>query len=87
MERNLTRERTRSALAVKRANGQRIGGIPYGFDLSDDGATLTPLLVRPISAVFSRRREPGPLAKAFTTFLTQQDTAPTQQNTPTKIGA
>ena len=42
MERNLTRERTRSALAVKRANGQRTGGIPYGFDLADDGATLTP---------------------------------------------
>jgi DNA invertase Pin-like site-specific DNA recombinase len=42
MERNLTRERTRSAMAVKRANGQRIGRIPYGFDLADDGATLVP---------------------------------------------
>ena len=42
MERNLTRERTRSAMAVKRANGQRIGSVPYGYDLSDDGATLIP---------------------------------------------
>jgi DNA invertase Pin-like site-specific DNA recombinase len=42
MERNLTRERTRSAMAVKRANGQRIGAVPYGFDLADDGATLVP---------------------------------------------
>lgn len=42
MECNLTRERTRSALAVKRANGQRISGrIPYGHDLADDGVTLT----------------------------------------------
>ncbi len=41
MERNLTRERTRSALAVKRANGQRISGrIPYGYDLADDGVML-----------------------------------------------
>ena len=40
MERNLTRERTRSAMAVKRANGQRIGTVPYGFDLADDGAAL-----------------------------------------------
>lgn len=40
MERNLTRERTRSAMAVKRANGQRIGTIPYGFDLADDRSTL-----------------------------------------------
>ena len=42
MERNLIRERTRSALAVKRSNGQRIGTIPYGFDLDPDGSTLTP---------------------------------------------
>jgi len=40
MERNLTRERTRAAMAVKRANGQRIGSVPYGFDLASDGATL-----------------------------------------------
>lgn len=42
MERNLTRERTRSAMAVKRSNGQRIGTVPYGFDLADDDATLVP---------------------------------------------
>ena len=42
MERNLTRERTRSAMAVKRANGQRIGAVPYGCDLADDGVTLIP---------------------------------------------
>ena len=40
MERNLTRERTRSAMAVKRANGQRIGNVPYGFSLAEDGSTL-----------------------------------------------
>jgi len=42
MERNLTRERTRSAMAVKRANGQRIGSVPYGYDLDPDGARLVP---------------------------------------------
>jgi len=42
MERNLTRERTRSAMAVKRGNGQRIGTVPYGYDLADDGTTLIP---------------------------------------------
>ena len=51
MERNLTRERTRSAMAVKRANGQRIGSVPYGFDLSADGATLIPN--RPEQAVIA----------------------------------
>ena len=29
-------------MAVKRANGQRIGAIPYGSDLADDGVTLIP---------------------------------------------
>lgn len=43
MERNLVKERTRSALAVKRANGQRTGTVPYGSDLSsDDARTLVP---------------------------------------------
>ena len=37
-----TRDRTRSAMAVKRANGQRIAAIPYGFDIADDGTTLLP---------------------------------------------
>lgn len=40
MERNLACERTRSAMAVKRANGQRVGAVPYGFDLADDCVTL-----------------------------------------------
>ncbi len=40
MERNLTRERTRSAMAVKRATGQRVGAVPYGFDVGGDGFTL-----------------------------------------------
>lgn len=40
MERNLTRERTKSAMAVKRANGHRVGTVPYGYDLGTDGATL-----------------------------------------------
>ncbi len=42
MERNLVRERTRSALAVKRANGQRTGTVPYGSNLSADGKMLIP---------------------------------------------
>jgi len=42
MERNLTRERTRSAMAVKKSNGQRVGTVPYGYDLADDGDALIP---------------------------------------------
>ena len=42
MERNLTRERTKSAMAIKRANGERIGAVPYGHDLASDDITLIP---------------------------------------------
>ena len=41
MERNLTRERVKSALAVKKANGQRVGRVPFGFNLAADGINLT----------------------------------------------
>ena len=59
MERNLTRERTRSAMAVKRANGQRVGTVPFGSDLSGDGVTLVPndaeqAVIRDIQAMRSR---------------------------------
>jgi site-specific DNA recombinase len=71
MERNLTRERTRSAMAVKRANGQRIGTIPYGFDLSDDGTTLNPneseqAIIRDIQTMRSQGRTLGKIAQALT---------------------
>lgn len=39
-EREAIGERTKAALQTKKANGQRTGGIPYGFDLAEDGKTL-----------------------------------------------
>ena len=73
MERNLTRERTRAALAVKRANGQRIGSVPYGFNLGDDGTTLEPneseqSVVQDIRAM----REAGKTLKAIAEALTER---------------
>lgn len=41
-ERDLTSERTAAAMALKRSNGQRVGTVPYGFDLAEDGRTLVP---------------------------------------------
>jgi len=42
-ERDLVSERTAAALAHKRHKGERIGDIPYGWRLADDGVTLIPL--------------------------------------------
>jgi DNA invertase Pin-like site-specific DNA recombinase len=39
-ERDLVSERTRSAMAHKRSKGERIGQIPFGFRLADDGVKL-----------------------------------------------
>lgn len=33
-------ERTKAAMSVKKASGQLVGSIPYGFNLADDGITL-----------------------------------------------
>jgi DNA invertase Pin-like site-specific DNA recombinase len=41
-ERALIRTRTKAALAAKRARGERIGGIPYGFQLGANGRSLEP---------------------------------------------
>ena len=40
-ERDQVSERTATAMANKRAKGERVGTIPFGFDLSADGVALT----------------------------------------------
>jgi DNA invertase Pin-like site-specific DNA recombinase len=39
-ERALIRSRTKSALAVKKARGERVGNVPFGYRLSEDNASL-----------------------------------------------
>jgi DNA invertase Pin-like site-specific DNA recombinase len=39
-ERGMIRARTRAALAAKRARRERVGAVPYGFALQDDGVHL-----------------------------------------------
>ena len=41
-EREAIGERTRDAMRHKKASGQRVGGIPFGYQLAADGRTLTP---------------------------------------------
>lgn len=73
MERNLTRERTRSALAVKKANGQRVGTVPYGFDLADDGITLTENLAeQAVIADIRSMRAGGTTLEAIADALTER---------------
>ena len=39
-ERALIRSRTRAALAVKKARGERVGGIPYGYRIGGEGRRI-----------------------------------------------
>jgi DNA invertase Pin-like site-specific DNA recombinase len=39
-EREAIGERTRDAMRHKRANGERVGTIPFGFRMAEDGSTL-----------------------------------------------
>jgi DNA invertase Pin-like site-specific DNA recombinase len=42
MERNLVRERTKAAMAHKKAQGKRVGQIPFGSRIAEDGEHLEP---------------------------------------------
>jgi DNA invertase Pin-like site-specific DNA recombinase len=42
MERNLVRERTKAAMAHKKALGKRVGQIPFGSRAAEDGEHLEP---------------------------------------------
>ena len=58
-------------MAIKRANGQRIGTIPYGSNLADDGATLVPneseqAIIRNIQTMRSQGITLGKIAQALT---------------------
>src|SRR6516165_6562393 len=41
-ERLVIRARTKAALGAKKKRGERVGGIPYGFELGADGVHLVP---------------------------------------------
>ena len=41
-ERDQISERTSAAMQHMRSQGKRVGTVPFGFDLADDGETLTP---------------------------------------------
>ncbi len=80
MERNLVRERTKAAMGVKRANGERVGTLPFGFTLAADGVTLIPndAEQETIGAIRTMRTE----GLSFTKIAE----ALTDQGIPTKSG-
>ena len=69
-EREAIGERTRDALRHKRANGQRVGNIHYGYRLSGDGAHVEPdaaeqAVLATIRDLRARRRSLREVARAL----------------------
>lgn len=59
-ERDLTAERTASALQHKKSKSERVGTVPFGFQLADDGIALIPDAAEQAAiALIQRRREAG----------------------------
>lgn len=55
LERSMIRERTTAALAAKRARGERVGSVPFGYRLAADGVRVEP--DEREQAVIARARE------------------------------
>ena len=58
-EREAIGERTRDALAVKKANGERVGTLPYGYSLGDDGKIIPNASEQNISVLIRMYRSHG----------------------------
>ena len=70
-ERALIGARTKAALAVKKANGKRVGGIPYGMRLAADGESLERDAVeREVIGIAKRMRRIGGRLRAIADELT-----------------
>ena len=65
-ERALIRSRTKAALAVKKAKGERVGGIPYGMRLASDGVHVEEDKVEQVVIALARElREDGKSLRAI----------------------
>jgi DNA invertase Pin-like site-specific DNA recombinase len=64
-ERDQISERTKTALAFKKSKGQRVGTLPFGFDLAEDGETLlrNPKEQKAISLILKLSKEGFSLRK------------------------
>jgi site-specific DNA recombinase len=82
IERQMIRDRTRAALAVKKSRGERVGTVPYGYQLSKDGIhlELNPPEQKVIRAIQSLREQGLTFHKIVAKL--NHDCIPTRKGTP-----
>ena len=84
MERGLISERTKAALAHKKANGERVGHIPYGSMLDTETGKLCPCdAERAVLSKIRRWRKRGLTIPQITDLLNEKG-FPTRKGTPWK---
>lgn len=71
-ERGLIRQRTRAAMAAKRKAGQRIGEIPFGYDLADDGRLIENAAEQKVIACIIDCRKAGMSLREIAAILNGQ---------------
>lgn len=79
-EREVIGERTRDALQHKRSRGERVGAIPFGYDLAPDGVRLVPNAAEQRVLGLTRTLRDGGMS------LRQIAAELSRQNLPTKKG-
>jgi DNA invertase Pin-like site-specific DNA recombinase len=69
-ERDLVSERTASALAHKRSKGERVGNVPFGYEVAPDGVRLVEVPAEQATvAVIQTRRGRGETYRAIAAHL------------------
>lgn len=72
LERNLIRERTKAGMNMKRSKGERLGQVPFGYRLADDGIALVEDPdEQAVIATIRRLRADGLTLQAITDHLNQ----------------
>ncbi len=75
-ERALIRSRTKAALAVKKARGERVGGVPYGKRVGEDGKLVEDAAEGVVIARARELRSEGLSLRAIGRALTDDGHAP-----------
>lgn len=80
-EREVIAERTADAMQYKKSKGQRVGAIPFGWDLAADGINLIPNeQEQQVVAEISRLRADGYSLREIAEELTRQEIATKEGN-------
>jgi DNA invertase Pin-like site-specific DNA recombinase len=74
-ERQLIKARTRAALAVKKSRGERVGQVPFGYQLAADGVTVVEHAAEQrVIALVTELRANGLSIRAITAHLNDSAT-------------